>query len=266
MYCCQRTNIISFIARELIKNFVAVLCSVLCNSVVFSGKIYRIGISVFVVHGKLSTRHVVINVIAQNKTPITRLYAIKKICIEHHAQAVVFILSLDFRNTILPLLPPLKFREIYILILLERDLALDKIFVCIGDLFGHLKASVHLVLFTQTPVKHPDKLRLVYLALAQRKRSLNHLRIILSRKALFFCARYSLVWVESAALTVAVPSVTDGYCIGGDARTSNYQNFKGTIYSVHLFSDVRSAEEIKRDAVMVQCNDNSLILSEYLEK
>lgn len=74
------------------------------------------------------------------------------------------------------------------------------------------------------------------------------------------------VFVESVALTVAVPSVTDGFCIGGDARTSNYQNFKGTIYAVHLFSDVRSAKEIKRDAVMVQSNDNSLILSKFLEK
>ena len=68
---------------------------------------------------------------------------------------------------------------------------------------------------------------------------------------------------ETAELTVAVPNVSTGYCIGGDARTSNYQNFKGTIYSVHLFSDVRTPEEIATDAVLVLDRDN-LLYQEYL--
>ena len=72
--------------------------------------------------------------------------------------------------------------------------------------------------------------------------------------------------VETAELTTSTPDVRDGFCIGGDARTSNYQNFKGTIHSVHLFSDVRTAEEIANDAVMVLCEDDSLIYAKLLGK
>jgi hypothetical protein len=72
--------------------------------------------------------------------------------------------------------------------------------------------------------------------------------------------------VETAELSVATADIREGFCIGGDARTSSYQNFKGTIYSVHLFSDVRTAEEMAKDAVMVVCDDEALIYENYLAK
>jgi len=72
--------------------------------------------------------------------------------------------------------------------------------------------------------------------------------------------------VETAELTKATADVREGYCIGGDARTSNYQNFKGTIYSVHLFSDVRTAEEIAADALLAPKQDAALLYARYLSK
>lgn len=91
-----------------------------------------------------------------------------------------------------------------------------------------------------------------------------HLALTLDEKTAKLYVNGTLV--ETAELTAAVPDVREGFCIGGDARTTNYQNFKGTIHAVHLFSDVRTAEEIAADALMVQCEDNSLIYQRYLSK
>ena len=74
------------------------------------------------------------------------------------------------------------------------------------------------------------------------------------------------VLAETAELKVAVADVREGFYIGGDGRTSNQQNFKGTIYAVNLFSDVRTDAEIFADAAMVQCADDSLIYSNYLAR
>ncbi len=71
------------------------------------------------------------------------------------------------------------------------------------------------------------------------------------------------VFAESVMLQKAIPSVTDNYCIGGDHRANNPQYFKGTIYAVHLFDDVRTAEEIARDAIMVTSDAEGLLYSQY---
>lgn len=73
------------------------------------------------------------------------------------------------------------------------------------------------------------------------------------------------VAVESKSLSVAYPMVTTNFRIGGDNRTGNDQYFKGIIYSVNLFGDVRTAEEIKGDAVLVTRNADALLHSVYFE-
>ncbi len=69
---------------------------------------------------------------------------------------------------------------------------------------------------------------------------------------------------ETAKLAVSAPSATKNFCIGGDNRKNNELYFKGKIYSVNVFSDVRTASEIKRDAVAVPYNESKLILSSYV--
>ena len=68
---------------------------------------------------------------------------------------------------------------------------------------------------------------------------------------------------ESVELPEKIPSVTEGYCIGGDNRTGNTQYFKGQVYAVNLFGDARTAEEIAMDRIMVARNADHLLFSKY---
>ncbi len=71
-------------------------------------------------------------------------------------------------------------------------------------------------------------------------------------------------FAESKTLTVSPGEQTEGFKIGGDNREGNVQYFKGAIYSVNLFSDVRTAEEIKADANSVDTNDDALLYTNIL--
>lgn len=71
------------------------------------------------------------------------------------------------------------------------------------------------------------------------------------------------VLAETIALEKELPGVTNGYCIGGDNRVGNAQYFKGTIYAVNLFDDVRTSEEIAHDAVLVTSDADGLLYSKY---
>ncbi len=68
---------------------------------------------------------------------------------------------------------------------------------------------------------------------------------------------------ESTTLTRAFPNITSGLMIGSDNRSGNSQYFKGTIYSAAIFSDVRTAEEIKQDSLLVTNDADALLYSEY---
>ena len=70
---------------------------------------------------------------------------------------------------------------------------------------------------------------------------------------------------ETKTLSMELPSSTANYIIGGDNRKGNAEYFKGTIYSVSLFSDARSAKEITRDQKLVVTNAGSLLYSRYFE-
>ena len=72
-------------------------------------------------------------------------------------------------------------------------------------------------------------------------------------------------FVETKTLSVALPAITDGFNIGGDNRADNSQLFKGKIYAVNLFSDIRTAEEIKQDSLWVATNTDKLIYSKTFE-
>lgn len=71
------------------------------------------------------------------------------------------------------------------------------------------------------------------------------------------------VLTETIALTEAVPSAYNNYCIGGDNRSGNAQAFQGNIYAVNLFSDVRTANEILFDSIAVTEDVDNRIFSEY---
>ena len=71
---------------------------------------------------------------------------------------------------------------------------------------------------------------------------------------------------ETKHLSCSLPKLTNDFKIGGDNRGGNAQYFKGTIYSVSLFNDVRTAGEIANDSILVLPNANGLIYSEYFTK
>ncbi|MBR2466591.1 MAG: hypothetical protein IKB38_06660 [Clostridia bacterium] len=72
---------------------------------------------------------------------------------------------------------------------------------------------------------------------------------------------------EAATMSFDLPDATENFVIGGDHRVGNSQYFKGEIYSVYLFSDVRSAEEIKNDTKSVAEDADSIIASiDFTEK
>ncbi len=68
---------------------------------------------------------------------------------------------------------------------------------------------------------------------------------------------------ETRAISVSLPDAKDNYAIGGDYRTGNSQYFKGTIYSVALFDDARTEQEIKKDVALVKSDGESLLYSGY---
>lgn len=71
---------------------------------------------------------------------------------------------------------------------------------------------------------------------------------------------------ESRQFVTALPDSPDGYVIGGDFRDGNTQYFKGTIYSINLFGDARTAEEIRTDAKYVPTNAEGLVFSRCFNK
>ena len=56
------------------------------------------------------------------------------------------------------------------------------------------------------------------------------------------------------------------FVIGGDFRRANYKYFKGSMKSVALWSDVRTAKEIKSDYTKLNINDENLMMAFDLSK
>ena len=67
------------------------------------------------------------------------------------------------------------------------------------------------------------------------------------------------VFAESLTLTAALPQVTEGFRIGADNRVDNAQYFRGTIYTVHMFGDARTAQEVAVDAALVTEKEPDLL-------
>ncbi|MBR5271580.1 MAG: hypothetical protein IKV64_05275, partial [Clostridia bacterium] len=68
---------------------------------------------------------------------------------------------------------------------------------------------------------------------------------------------------ETIPLGAEIANAFSNYKIGADNRISNPQPFKGTIYSVAMFDDVRTAEEISHDMIMVPNNSDGILFSKY---
>lgn len=68
---------------------------------------------------------------------------------------------------------------------------------------------------------------------------------------------------ESKSLASSLPDISNNFVIGGDNRSGNAQYFKGTIYSVSLFKDVRTADEIAKDSLLVVPTASNLLYSRY---
>ena len=60
-----------------------------------------------------------------------------------------------------------------------------------------------------------------------------------------------------------MPAVTDNFCVGGDNRPANEQYFQGELYGVHVFSDLRTAEEVAQDYRLVTADAEDVLYSAY---
>jgi len=69
------------------------------------------------------------------------------------------------------------------------------------------------------------------------------------------------VLVETIEVSGALPTIQGNFGIGGDYRAANAQYFKGTIYSLNIFSTVRTEDEILGDMLAVNQNADGLIYS-----
>ena len=65
--------------------------------------------------------------------------------------------------------------------------------------------------------------------------------------------------VETRTLALSLPDSVESLQLGGDNRDKNTQYFKGTIYSVALFADARTAEEVMQDSVLIKSDAESLL-------
>ena len=68
---------------------------------------------------------------------------------------------------------------------------------------------------------------------------------------------------ESIEIINPLPSIDRDVTIGGDLRSGSTQTFKGKIYSVSLFGDVRSADEIAADMQYVSSTAPEVLYSTY---
>lgn len=71
------------------------------------------------------------------------------------------------------------------------------------------------------------------------------------------------VLVDTQTMTVVPPEVSEGFVLGSDRRPASDYYFKGEIYAVNIFSDVRSAEEIALDAIKVISGADNLVYTYY---
>lgn len=74
------------------------------------------------------------------------------------------------------------------------------------------------------------------------------------------------VLADTATLSKAMPANATDFVIGGDHRADNAQYFRGTVYGVSLFADVRTAEEIASDARIVTEDAEGLLYSAYFDE
>ena len=68
---------------------------------------------------------------------------------------------------------------------------------------------------------------------------------------------------ETITLKAELANATSNYKIGADNRVSSPPYFKGTIYSVTMFDDIRTPEEIALDAIMVPSDADGVLFSKY---
>lgn len=68
---------------------------------------------------------------------------------------------------------------------------------------------------------------------------------------------------ETLTVEGALPTMSGAYAIGGDYRADNVQYFKGTLYSLNIFSTARSEAEIISDMTVVTDKSEGLIYSTY---
>ena len=66
-------------------------------------------------------------------------------------------------------------------------------------------------------------------------------------------------FTEAMDVGAAPIAINDTFVVGGDNRVGNAQNFKGTIYSVSLFEDIRTEAEIVSDMLAIDPNAHGLL-------
>ena len=69
------------------------------------------------------------------------------------------------------------------------------------------------------------------------------------------------VLAATDSLRISLPNATENFKVGGDNREGNAQYFRGEIFSLTMYSDVRTPEEIYEDYLFVSPDEEDLIYS-----
>ena len=96
-------------------------------------------------------------------------------------------------------------------------------------------------------------------------RSKNPVHIVVSVEGVIAKLYINGTLSETAVLDSTLPETVNDLKLGGDNRIGNTRYFKGTIYSAALFEDVRTEDEIKRDAILVTDSEEGLLYSDYFK-
>lgn len=90
-------------------------------------------------------------------------------------------------------------------------------------------------------------------------RSDEGIRLALTVEGTTACVYINGILVETATLSTTLPEGLTNFVAGGDLRSGNAQHFRGNIYEVALFADIRSAEEVALDTLALDEKDESLM-------
>lgn len=133
--------------------------------------------------------------------------------------------------------------------------------VILGTYTGGAEDQLNLEVYTD------GKLRLYYVKNGVKishffdtdVRSDETIRLALTVEGTTACVYINGTLVETATLPDTLPENLTNFVVGGDHRAGNVQHFRGSIYEIALFDDVRTETEVALDAFVLNEKETGLM-------